>query len=57
MEILERTVSVECQGLKPGSMAFMREEVVRQWKSMSNPGWCQLLLLVVLPRAVFGAGL
>lgn len=33
MEILERTVSVECQGLKPGSVAFMREEVVRQWKS------------------------
>lgn len=33
MEILERTVSVECQRLKPGSMAFMREEVVKPGKS------------------------
>lgn len=27
---IERTVSVEC--LKPDCMAFVREEVVRQWK-------------------------
>lgn len=32
MEIFDRTVSVECQGLKPDSMAFMREEALRQWK-------------------------
>lgn len=31
-EIFDRTALVECQGLKPDSMAFMREEVVRQWK-------------------------
>ena len=32
MEIFDRTVSVECQGLKPDSMAFMREETVKQRK-------------------------